>query len=180
MYRSPSMDPAKHIQNTQSIKYTIVPAEVDIPENERRYRRRGFLPKGVYNSIPKKVQGGVIINGVFFPSYETEQSLKSLKEHVKSQIELCFQDENLEKNLFLRQYMDIEGYIPITVLTLIPAIQMLTLDAVLLHDLLLSMPQFTVNEQCKTFRLKENWEKYLVERENGTKGVPKYQPISEN
>ena len=70
--------------------------------------------------------------------------------------------------------MDQEGYLPVTILCYIPAIQIYTIDPNVLMEILKTMPQFTVDEKNGFFRLKENWEKWLVENEDGTKGAPKY------
>lgn len=110
---------------------------------------RLFWQQLVYrDQEPKKVDGGYLINGVlyahresglffiailimkmnrFISLWRSTSRLNCMRIEslcLLANRDLCFSEESLENNLFLRKYMDQEGYLPVTILCYIPAIQM--------------------------------------------------------
>ncbi|CAI2347863.1 unnamed protein product [Caenorhabditis sp. 36 PRJEB53466] len=60
----------------------------------------------------------------------------TLKEYVKKQIEYYFSDDNLQKDFFLRRKMNLEGYLPVSLISSFPRVRALTEDLSLISDAL--------------------------------------------
>lgn len=70
-----------------------------------------------------------------------------------------FSEKYLSVDKFLRPYIDVEGYFPISLLLFIPAIQSFGVDALFLMDTLEECPFAEVDKTRFTVRPKQNWEK---------------------
>ena len=91
---------------------------------------------------------------------------------------------------FLRPYIDVEGYFPISLLLFIPAIQSFGVDAMFLMDTLEECPFAEVDKTRFTVRPKQNWEKvsecaesdtqWILPNAEGGMGVPRYAVIEES
>ena len=70
-----------------------------------------------------------------------------------------FSDKYFSHDQFIRPYMDVEGYFPISLLLFIPAIQNFGVDSDFLTEILLECPSADVDVSRFTVRPRVNWEK---------------------
>lgn len=73
--------------------------------------------------------------------------------------EFVFSEKYLSFDQFLRPYMDVEGYFPISLLLCIPAIQSFGVDSDFLLEVLGETSFADVDGTRMTVRPKKNWEK---------------------
>lgn len=76
--------------------------------------------------------------------------------------EFIFSEKYLSLDQFLRPYMDVEGYFPVSLLLYIPVIQSFGVDSSFLIDILSETSFAEVDKSRMTVRPKLNWEKVLV------------------
>ena len=70
-----------------------------------------------------------------------------------------FSDKYFSYDQFIRPYMDVEGYFPISLLLFIPAIQNFGVDSDFLTEVLHDCPSAEVDVSRFTVRPRVNWEK---------------------
>ena len=70
-----------------------------------------------------------------------------------------FSDKYFSYDQFIRPYMDVEGYFPISLLLFIPAIQNFGIDAEFLTEVLCDCPSAEVDVSRFTVRPRVNWKK---------------------
>ncbi|KAG8453892.1 hypothetical protein GDO86_000496 [Hymenochirus boettgeri] len=85
---------------------------------------------------------------------------KILKEYLKHQIEYYFSSENLEKDFFLRRKMDLQGYLPISLIASFHRVQSLTTDVKLICEALKDSTEVEILDQ--KIRKKVNPEKWPI------------------
>lgn len=73
--------------------------------------------------------------------------------------EFIFSDKYLSCDQFIRPYMDIEGYFPVSLLLYIPVIQSFGVDSDFLMEILGDCSFAEVDISRMTIRPKVNWEK---------------------
>uniref|UniRef100_A0A8C5RS08 La ribonucleoprotein 1, translational regulator n=1 Tax=Laticauda laticaudata TaxID=8630 RepID=A0A8C5RS08_LATLA len=88
--------------------------------------------------------------------YSVDQEL--LKDYIKRQIEYYFSVDNLERDFFLRRKMDIEGFLPITLIASFHRVQALTTDVGLIIKALKDSKVVEIVDQ--KIRRKEEPEKW--------------------
>jgi len=100
-------------------------------------------------------------------------------EYALKQIEFYFSVENLCGDLFLRSYMDCEGFIPIAFVANFPGVVMLgaTYDDIL--EGIRSSEILEMDEINETMRLKNGWDLWLLPNSSGSLGVPRYIKLEE-
>ena len=80
---------------------------------------------------------------------------------MQTQIEYYFGLDNLIKDLFLRQIMSHEGWVPIDLVAGFKWIQLLTPDVSVVKDAINNSSMFEVNPPSINFRLSTDWKKWL-------------------
>ena len=143
----------------QKSTYVLVPATIVEEENGKTHGKRGkgrqhYLPYGA-----KVVEGGYIYNGTFYTDFSSELGKRMIKTSLIPKLEFVFSEKYLSVDKFLRPYIDVEGYFPISLLLFIPAIQSFGVDALFLMDTLEECPFAEVDKTRFTVRPKQNWEK---------------------
>ena len=103
--------------------------------------------------------------------------------------EFVFSEKYLSYDQFLRSYMDVEGFFPVSLLLYIPVIQSFGVDSAFLIDILADSTFAEVDKTRMTIRPKQNWEKvrfnsqgdvqWILPNPNGGMGVPRYAMIEE-
>ncbi|KAF0497666.1 La-related protein 1 [Gigaspora margarita] len=86
--------------------------------------------------------------------------LEILKYYILQQIEYYFSIDNLCKDIYLRNNMDSEGYVPIVLLAGFNRVKALTMDMDLVREALLSSYIVEVNED--KVRKRDGWESWLL------------------
>lgn len=87
-----------------------------------------------------------------------------LKDYIKKQIEYYFSEENLQRDFFLRRKMDVNGFLPISLIASFHRVQALTQDVQMVIDALQDSSLVEVVDQIKV-RTRVNPEKWpLVSR----------------
>ena len=142
--------------------------------NKRGKRKQHRLPYGA-----KAVDGGYVLNGVFYTDFSSELGKRMIRTSLLPKLEFVFSEKYLSFDTFLRPYMDVEGYFPVPLLLFIPAIQSFEVDASFLMEVLADSSFAEVDKTRHTVRPKVNWEKWILPNANGEKGVPRYPVITE-
>ncbi|XP_065884842.1 la-related protein 1B-like isoform X2 [Dysidea avara] len=102
-----------------------------------------------------------------------------LQGYVKKQIEYYFSDENLQKDFFLRNQMDEEGFVPISVIANFNRLQALTQDTELIKESL--QGSTTVEMKGDKVRKMQNWQVWVVaSRDQSTQTGSGYSPLMKN
>eukprot|EP00752_Nemacystus_decipiens_P004065 g3722.t1 len=91
------------------------------------------------------------------------------------QIEFYFTVENLCKDIFIRSYMDEEGYIPIAFVANFPGVARFGVELADITAGILASDTLQVDTENETMRMRENWEVWLLPNQaTGKQGVPRY------
>ncbi|PRP85701.1 la-related protein 1B-like [Planoprotostelium fungivorum] len=85
---------------------------------------------------------------------------ESIREALQQQIEYYFSIENLCKDIYLRQHMDLEGWVPISVIAGFQRIQALSTDPQLLLDVSTKSTVLDVNGD--KLRPKVDWKTWII------------------
>ncbi|GMH65102.1 hypothetical protein TrST_g3432 [Triparma strigata] len=92
-----------------------------------------------------------------------------------AQVEYYFTEENLAKDVFLRSRMDVEGFIPLSLIVQFNAIRQLGVDYNTLRSLLVTSPYLDVDLENELVRLRNGWAKWLLSVDGSeVRGCPKY------
>lgn len=132
-----------------------------------RYGGRG---RGSNGRRPHYDENGVFYNGVYMPNPD----IRITAQWAKSQIEFYFTPENLVRDVFLRQHMDVEGYVPLAFVGSFQAVYSLHQDYASLLDAVKSSEYLEFDEVNEKIRLRVGWEKWLWPNADGGYGVPLY------
>ncbi|XP_042002373.1 la-related protein 1A-like [Salvia splendens] len=102
----------------------------------------------------------------FVPSASPILSLlretQELRNNILNQIEYYFSDDNLAKDVHLKQYMDDNGWVPIILIGSFPRVAELTQDIGLILFTLISSSQ-TVEVEGRKVRRRITWNKWLLD-----------------
>ncbi|XP_042038729.1 la-related protein 1A-like [Salvia splendens] len=102
----------------------------------------------------------------FVPSESPLLSLlretQELRDNIRNQIEYYFSDDNLAKDVYLKQYMDDDGWVPIILIASFPRVAELTQDTGLILFTLISSSQ-TVQVEGTKVRRRITWNKWLLD-----------------
>ena len=90
--------------------------------------------------------------------------------------EFYFGVENLCKDMFLRQSMDEDGYVPAILLASFNRVIMITgiIDPVAVLNAARESILLDVDEENEKLRMKSGWEKWLLPNAQGGMGAPRY------
>ena len=90
------------------------------------------------------------------------------------QIEHYFSTENLVRDIYLRQRMDIEGWVPCAMLFDFPRVQAMCYGVDFLMAACANSKVIEVNSEHEKVRLRQGWKKWLYPGQDGNMGVPLY------
>ena len=79
-----------------------------------------------------------------------------------AQVEYYFTEENLSKDVFLRSRMDVEGFVPLSLIVQFNAIRQLGVDYNTLRSLLVTSPYLDIDLENELVRLRNGWAKWLL------------------
>ncbi|KAJ0391668.1 hypothetical protein P43SY_011723 [Pythium insidiosum] len=146
-----------------------------------RGRGRGRGPRsgrgGAYQGDrrPYYDSNGVYYNGVYVPNPDP----KVTAQWAKSQIEFYFSPENLVRDIFLRQHMDVDGFVPLAFVGSFQAVFSVHQDYPSLLEAMKYSQVIELDEENEKIRLRENWSKWLWPNAEGGYGVPRYIKVRE-
>ncbi|CAM9115038.1 unnamed protein product [Discosporangium mesarthrocarpum] len=111
------------------------------------------------------------------PSYAEQK--RYMAEMAVKQIEFYFTVENLCRDIFMRSYMDEEGYIPIAFVANFPGVARFGVDLEDIKKGVLSSELMEVDEENETMRMREGWQVWLLPNQaTGRQGVQRYVKIA--
>ncbi|POM60459.1 La domain family [Phytophthora palmivora] len=134
------------------------------PRNGGRFGRRQQDSNGTY------------YNGVYVPTPD----VKVTAEWAKNQIEFYFTSDNLVRDIFLRQHMDVDGYVPLAFVGSFQAVYSVHQDYESLLEAMKNSETIELDEQNEKIRLREGWQKWVWPNAEGGYGVPRYIKVAEN
>lgn len=106
-----------------------------------------------------------------FMQYYDENAVKAA---LRAQIEHYFSKQNLVRDIFLRQRMDREGYIPCEMLFGFPRVRSLCYSIEFMLESVADSVLLDVDIENEKIRVKDNWKTWLFPSSDGTLGVPLY------
>ncbi|CAI5725180.1 unnamed protein product [Peronospora destructor] len=113
---------------------------------------------------------GSFYNGIYVPTPD----IKLTAQWAKSQIEFYFTSDNLVRDIFMRQHMDVDGYVPLAFVGSFQAVYSAHQDYQSLLESMKRSKTIELDEQNEKIRLREGWEKWVWPNANGGYGVPRY------
>ncbi|PHZ08583.1 uncharacterized protein RHIMIDRAFT_316077 [Rhizopus microsporus ATCC 52813] len=112
----------------------------------------------------------------FRRSFKPYQDADTLKSYILQQIEYYFSIDNLCKDLYLRNQMNTEGYVPISLVAGFNRIKNLTVDMDLVRASLQLSELLEMNQDATMLRRKEGWEMWILPEKKTTKAQSNPQP----
>ncbi|RHZ06398.1 hypothetical protein DYB31_008179 [Aphanomyces astaci] len=112
---------------------------------------------------------GAYVNGVFVPTTDVAVTA----DYAKTQIEFFLSPDNLVRDTFLRQHMDVDGYVPVAFVGSFQSVYSIHQDY---PSLLAAMKTSTLLEyDDKNEKVRpQDWQKWLWPTADGQYGVPRY------
>nr|CCA18323.1 conserved hypothetical protein [Albugo laibachii Nc14]CCA18404.1 conserved hypothetical protein [Albugo laibachii Nc14] len=149
--------------------------------SRRSNRSRAYNPAyknqrwGMDDSYYQNEQGeytphGIYQNGVFVPNPD----VRITAQWAKQQIEFYFSPENLVRDMFLRQHMDVDGFVPLAFVGSFQAVYSLHQDYPSLLEAMQCSEVLEFDQENEKIRLRHGWEKWLWPNPDGSYGVPPY------
>lgn len=96
---------------------------------------------------------------------------ENVKNQVKAQFEYYFGTENMLKDVWLRQRMNEEGWVPVSLVAGFKRVQSMTTDLGLIMEALSSSQYLELDAQGGNVRLRNNWKTWTLPK-GGVTGVP--------
>eukprot|EP00124_Ichthyophonus_hoferi_P003797 Ihof_evm1s355 gene=Ihof_evmTU1s355 len=115
------------------------------------YYEGSFVPPS--SSLPSQ--------GIFYPP-STEGHSEALKDQLKKQIEYYFSDENLTSDLYLRQQMTDQGFIPVAFVAGFNRVRIMTNDLEMVVESLKDSEKVQLSPDLFFMRRKTDWKHWLV------------------
>ncbi|ETI33428.1 hypothetical protein F443_19885 [Phytophthora nicotianae P1569] len=119
---------------------------------------------------PQGDSNGTYVNGVYVPTPD----VKVTAQWAKNQIEFYFTSDNLVRDIFLRQHMDVDGYVPLAFVGSFQAVYSVHQDYESLLEAMKNSETVELDEQNEKIRLRDGWEKWVWPNAVGGYGVPRY------
>uniref|UniRef100_K3W5C3 HTH La-type RNA-binding domain-containing protein n=1 Tax=Globisporangium ultimum (strain ATCC 200006 / CBS 805.95 / DAOM BR144) TaxID=431595 RepID=K3W5C3_GLOUD len=150
-------------------------------ENDDSSQRNGFRGErgGRFNGAggrggrgPRRNydNNGAYYNGVYVPNTDPKMTAQWAKE----QIEFYFSPDNLVRDIFLRQHMDVDGYVPLAFVGSFQAVYSVHQDYASLLEAVKSSESVELDLENEKVRLRDGWQKWLWPNADGGYGVPRY------
>ncbi|CAM9165553.1 unnamed protein product [Ectocarpus sp. 13 AM-2016] len=125
--------------------------------------------------------GGYVGGATYYPTQANvgAESFEEQKAYMTNlavrQIEFYFTVENLCRDIFMRSYMDEEGYIPIAFVANFPGVARFGVELEDITAGILASDTLQVDTENETMRMREGWEVWLLPNQaTGKQGVPRY------
>lgn len=118
-------------------------------------------------TVPSK---GAFYNGVFVPTVDPHVTAQQ----AKHQIEYYFTPDNLVRDTFLRQNMDMDGYVPVVFVANFQSVLLLHQDYGLLLQALSTSESIEMDLVNEKIRPRVGWQQWLWPNANGGYGLPRY------
>ncbi|KAG7387267.1 hypothetical protein PHYBOEH_008327 [Phytophthora boehmeriae] len=118
---------------------------------------------------------GAFYNGVYVPTPDVNVTAQ----WAKNQIEFYFTSDNLVRDIFLRQHMDVDGFVPLAFVGSFQAVYSVHQDYESLLEAMKSSETIELDEQNEKIRLREGWQKWVWPNAEGGYGVPRYIKVAE-
>ncbi|KAE8963999.1 hypothetical protein PR003_g26523 [Phytophthora rubi] len=118
---------------------------------------------------------GKYYNGVYVPTPDT----KVTAQWAKNQIEFYFTSDNLVRDIFLRQHMDVDGFLPLAFVGSFQAVYSVHQDYASLLEAVKHSETLELDEQNEKIRLREGWQKWVWPNAEGSYGVPRYVKVAD-
>jgi hypothetical protein len=90
------------------------------------------------------------------------------------QIEHYFSTDNLVRDIYLRQRMDVEGWVPCAMLFDFPRVQSMCYSVDFLMESCANSKLIEVSAEHEKIRLRHGWKQWLYPGQDGNMGVPLY------
>lgn len=150
-------------------------SNLDTPDTNLNWRDRKDKKHNKSNSYHNSNSGAVYS----FPKVTAEQLESATKQAVK-QVEFFFSNDELCRNTYLRNHMDVQGYLPAAIVFNFPSVVMYSVPYDVLLKAFGSSEILEIDLANETLRLKENYEKWLYPNDEGGFGCPRWikQPSS--
>jgi la-related protein 1 len=88
--------------------------------------------------------------------------------------EFYFSPDNLVRDIFLRQHMDVDGYVPLAFVGSFQAVYSVHQDYASLLEAVKSSESVELDLENEKVRLRDGWQKWLWPNADGGYGVPRY------
>ncbi|KAL3667728.1 hypothetical protein V7S43_007281 [Phytophthora oleae] len=153
-----------------------VDAPVDVrPRGGHQQARRG--PRGGRFGGRRQHgdSNGSYYNGVYVPTPD----VKVTAQWAKNQIEFYFTSDNLVRDIFLRQHMDVDGYVPLAFVGSFQAVYSVHQDYDSLLEAMKDSETIELDEENEKIRLREGWQTWVWPNADGGYGVPRYIKLAE-
>ncbi|RLN54427.1 hypothetical protein BBJ29_007525 [Phytophthora kernoviae] len=118
---------------------------------------------------------GAFYNGVYVPTPDVNVTAQ----WAKNQIEFYFTSDNLVRDIFLRQHMDVDGFVPLAFVGSFQAVYSVHQDYESLLEAMKHSETIELDEQNEKIRLREGWQKWVWPNADGGYGVPRYIKVAE-
>ncbi|KAK1942925.1 La-related protein 1 [Phytophthora citrophthora] len=152
-----------------------VDTQVDVrPRGGHQQSRRG--PRG--GRFGRRQNGdsnGSYYNGVYVPTPD----VKVTAQWAKNQIEFYFTSDNLVRDIFLRQHMDVDGFVPLAFVGSFQAVYSVHQDYDSLLEAMKDSETIELDEENEKIRLREGWQMWVWPNAEGGYGVPRYIKLAE-
>ncbi|KAF0737979.1 hypothetical protein Ae201684_005975 [Aphanomyces euteiches] len=117
---------------------------------------------------------GTYYNGVFIPNNDVQVTA----EYAKQQIEFFLSPDNLVRDTFLRQHMDVDGYVPVAFVGSFQSVYSIHQDYPSLLAAMKTSTFLEFDEKNEKIR-PHDWQKWLWPTADGQYGVPRYIKVDE-
>lgn len=88
--------------------------------------------------------------------------------------EFYFSSDNLVRDIFLRQHMDVDGFVPLAFVGSFQAVYAVHQDYASLLDAMKTSALVELDVVNEKVRLRDGWQKWLWPNADGGYGVPRY------
>ena len=144
-------------------------------ENKTENTRRQSKNKAQRKKNNKKKQQPQYTETQYYIPTLSPSQLQIAKTEATKQIEYFFSDNELCRNTFLRQNMDVEGYLPAAMVFNFPSVVMYGVPYFDLMDYLKEFSEvLEVDVVNETMRVRVGWEKWLYPNGEGGFGCPRW------
>uniref|UniRef100_A0A0W0FM63 HTH La-type RNA-binding domain-containing protein n=2 Tax=Moniliophthora roreri TaxID=221103 RepID=A0A0W0FM63_MONRR len=155
----PHHQPQTHYQQRNGLT-TYIPASVSLFHTDPNYVPPHFPHE------PSVIPGAT--RPYPDPITQTPASWHPVQHKLLGQLEFYMSKNNMVQDLYLRQQMSSEGWIPLELLATFPRVKQLTLDVGLLREVLLTSSVVELSEDGQFARMAHDWDKYIIRTGNGS------------
>ncbi|KAL4174380.1 hypothetical protein KRP22_006318 [Phytophthora ramorum] len=147
-------------------------------KGQQQQTGRGRAPRGgrVGGRRPHGDSNGTFYNGVYVPTPDVHVTAQ----WAKNQIEFYFTNDNLVRDIFLRQHMDVDGFVPLAFVGSFQAVYSVHQDYESLLEAMKNSDTMELDEQNEKIRLRQGWQTWVWPNADGGYGVPRYIKLAEN